>query len=226
MTPPGGEPAVARRTVFDRIAPEVRAAGTPTLDAVAPITMVDLDGSGIAGYPPMQGIEAFAIATGTTSVAPILAAASDDGLGQLALAYHNLRDVMTALAGPRRRGAHLPGRSERACPSRLHVDPDATAETLRDSVRFGIDIWHRSHGTLPLSDGVGCGRRLRSSWPASPDHLAERFALAFASRTELVEGCRRSVCGEVFEAAAAQGHPTVVAPWRGPGRPARTAPGR
>ena len=41
----------------------------------------------------MQGIEAFAIATGPTSVAPLTA--SDDGLGMLALAYHNLRDVMS-----------------------------------------------------------------------------------------------------------------------------------
>lgn len=206
VTPPGGEPTTARRTVFDRIPAAVRHGGTPAVADVAPITLVDLEGTGTAGYPPMEGMQAFAIATGTTSLAPLLAVA-DDGLGMLALAYHNLRDVMTTSlvldAG---------GRTYLDAPNvvsvALRIDPDATADTLRESVRFGIDLWHRSHGVLPVAGGATTAGDAEIL-AGITDHLAERFAIAFAGRTELVAPGSVGV-GEVFEAAAAQGIPTVV----------------
>jgi hypothetical protein len=206
VTPPGGEPATARRTVFDRVAAEVRHGGAPTPADAAPITMVDLEGTGTATYPPMEGLTAFAIATGTTSLAP-LAAVTDDGLGRLALAYHNLRDVLTTSlvvdAGAR---TYLD--APNVVSVTLRIDPDATAETLRDSVRFGIDLWHRSHGVLPMAGGTtttGDAEILAGI----TDHLAERLAITFAGRTELVPAGSVGV-GEVFEAAAAGGIPIVV----------------
>ncbi len=206
VTRPGAEPAVARRTVFDRVSPEVRQDGIPTIDAVAPITLVDLEGTGSAGYPPMQGTEVFAIATGPTSVAPIVAA-SDDGLGMLAIAYHNLRDVMSASmvldAGAR---TFLDGPN--IVSVSVRVDPDATADDLRGHVHFGLDIWHRSHGILPLTDGpITSGSA--GVMAGVTDHLAERFAMEFASDTPLATHGTMGV-GEVFEAAAAQGIPTLV----------------
>ena len=206
VTRPGAEPAVARRTVFDRVPAEARQGGSPTIDSVAPITLVDLEGTGSAGYPPMQGIEVFAIATGPTSVAPIVAA-SDDGLGMLALAYHNLRDVMSASmvldAGAR---TFIDGPN--VVSVSLRVDPDATADDLRGAVRFGLDIWHRSHGILPLTEGsptTGSAEVMAGV----TDQLAERFAMEFAGDTPLVTSGTIGV-GEIFEAAAAQGIPTLV----------------
>jgi hypothetical protein len=206
VTSPGGEPATARRTVFDRVPAAARHGGTPAVADVAPITLVDLEGTGTVGYPPMEGMQAFAIATGTTSLAPLLAVA-DDGLGMLALAYHNLRDVMTTSlvldAG---------GRTYLDAPNvvsvALRIDPDATAETLRESVRFGIDLWHRSHGVLPIAGGATTAGDAEIL-AGITDHLAERFAIAFAGRTELVAPGSVGV-GEVFEAAEAQDIPTVV----------------
>ncbi len=206
VTPPGEEPSVARRTVFDRVPPSVRHDGTPTIDAVAPITLVDLEGTGSAGFPPMQGVEAFAIATGPTSVAPIVAA-SDDGLGMLALAYHNLRDVMnTSMVLDEGARTFIDGPN--VVSVSLRVDPDATADDLRGAVRFGLDIWHRSHGILPLTEGsitTGSAEVIAGV----TDQLAERFAMEFASDTPLVTHGTIGV-GEIFEAAAAQGIPNLV----------------
>jgi hypothetical protein len=206
VTPPGGERAVARRTVFDSVPRERRAVGTPTIDDVAPITLVDLEGTGSVGYPPMEGVEAFAIATGPTSVAPLVAA-SDDGMGMLALAYHNLRDVMSESmvldAGAR---TYLDGPN--VVSVSVRVDPNATAGDLAGAARFGLDIWHRSHGMLPLTGGtisVGDAQIMAGV----TDHLAERFAMEFAGDTPLVTNGTMGV-GELFEAAAAQGIPTVV----------------
>jgi hypothetical protein len=205
VTPPGGKAAVARRTVFDRIPPESRHGGIPSIDAVEPVTLVDLEGTGSVDYPPMQGAEYFAIATGPTSVADLIEAPHDDGLGLLALAYHNLRDVMSTSmvldAGAR---TFLDGPN--VVSVSLRVDPDA--ESYRDAVRFGFDIWHRDHGLLPLAGGP-LTTDSAGLMAGVTDHLAERFAMEFAGDTPIVTGDTIGV-GEIFEAAADQGIPTLV----------------
>lgn len=206
VTPPGGEPVVARRPVFDRVPADVRATGTPTIASVEPLVLTDLDGNGTMEFAPMQGVEAFAIATGPTTVAPLLAT-TEDGLGMLALAYHNLRDVMSgslALDAGARSFIDSPNVASVA----IRIDPGASADDLGAAARFGLDIWHRSHGVLPVT-----GSPLTSGdaelLAGITDHLAERFALDFAARTPLISGTPIGV-GDVFEAAAAQGIPTVV----------------
>jgi transglutaminase-like putative cysteine protease len=206
VTPPGGETVVARRTIFDRIPPGLREGGTPPVEAVTPITLVDLDGTGSAGYPPMEGVETFAVATGPTSVAPLLAS-GDDGLGRLALAYHYLRDVMGSSI-VLDAGARTFLDSPNIVSVSVRFDPEATARDPASGARFGFDIWHRSHGTLALThDAITSGdARIMAG---ISDHLAERFALEFASDTPL--GTRSTVgVGHLFEAAAAQGIPTLV----------------
>lgn len=206
VTPPGGEPDVARRPVFDRVPADVRLAGTPTVASVEPITLVDLDGSGAPGFAPMQGVEAFAIATGPTTVAPLLATPAD-GLGMLALAYHNLRDVMNGSLALDA-GARSYIDSPNVVSVAIRIDPDASATDLGTAARFGLDIWRRSHGVLPVTGSpVTSGRA--EVIAGITDHLAERFALDFAARTPLVSGTPVGV-GDVFEAAAAAGIPTVV----------------
>ncbi len=79
-----------------------------------------------------------------------------------------------------------------------------------DAVRFGLDIWHRSHGVLPLTEGsptTGSAEVMAGV----TDHLAERFAMEFAGDTSLVTSGTIGV-GEIFEAAAAQGIPTLRRP--------------
>ena len=206
MTPPGSDTAVARRTVFDRLPADVRHGGTPTVDAVEPITLVDLDGSGSTDYPPMRGVEAFAIATGPTSAAPVLAG-SDDDLGMLALAYHDLRDAMDARmaldAGAR---TFIDGPN--IVSVAVELDQDAKAPELAPDVRVVLDIWHRSHGILPLSTPPIANAESELVAGVT-DHLAERFALEYLAAMPGV--ARRTIgVGEVFEAASAQGIPTLV----------------
>lgn len=206
VTPPGGDPIVARRPVFDRVPADVRASGTPTVTSVEPLVLTDLDGNGTPGFAPMEGVEAFAIATGPTTVAPLLAT-TEDGLGMLALAYHNLRDVMSgsmALDAGARSFIDSPNVVSVA----IRIDPDATATDLGAAARFGLDIWHRSHGVLPVT-GSPIASGQAELLAGITDHLAERFALDFAAKTPLISGTPIGV-GDVFEAAAAQGIPTVV----------------
>ena len=206
VTPPGSEPQVARRTVFDRVPADVRYGGTPTIESVRPIALVDLDGSGTADFPPMRGVKEFAIATGATGVVPPLAP-SDDGLGLLAATYHRLRDAVGAdIALEQGARTFLDGPN--IVSVSVDIDPDATAADFRDHVRFGLDIWHRSHGVLPLTGS--------SSMPGTEelvagvaDHVAERFALEMLADDPAAPPDEIGV-GPVFEAAAAQGIPTIV----------------
>ena len=206
VTPPGSDPEVARRTVFDRLPADVRHAGAPTVASVEPISLVDLDGTGAADYPPMRGVTAFAIATGPTSAVPVLTA-SDDGLGMFALAYHHLRDALgtdIALA----EGARTFVNGPNIVSVSVDVDPNATAADIRGHVRVGLDIWLRSHGVLPLV-GASMTAGTAEIVAGVTDHVAERFALEALADGR--DGPPAEVgVGAVFEAAAAQGVPTIV----------------
>jgi hypothetical protein len=205
VTRPGSEPEVARRTVFDRVPADIRYGGTPTIESVGPITLVDLDGSGSADYPPMRGVKAFAIATGPTR--RVAALADEDGLNMLAGSFHLLRGALGADialdAGARTflDGPNIVSLS-------VDIDPDATQADFREHVRVGLDIWHRSHGVMPmLGSSLGAGTQELVAGVA--DHVAERFAM------EMLTGSSEAPPGDVgvgavFEAAAAQGIPTMV----------------
>ena len=80
VTPPGAQPEVGRRTVFDRLPADLRAAGELTASAIEPLELVDFDGIGSTDLLPMLGIRTFAIAMGPTSAASV-AGASGDGPG-------------------------------------------------------------------------------------------------------------------------------------------------
>ena len=83
--------------MFDRLPADVRAAGSLTPSAVAPIQLVD-DGKGSSNFLPMLGVRTFAIATGPTTAASV-AAVPKDALGMVALAYHTVRDALGGGAG-------------------------------------------------------------------------------------------------------------------------------
>lgn len=207
VTRPGSEPAVARRTVFDRLPAEVRHGGgevtVDDLEALGPIEPIDPDGSGVTDFPPMLGVEAFAIATGPTSAAEVLERLPDDQPGTVALAYHLLRDAMAA-----RMAIDAGARTFLDGPDIVSFSLDLDEPGPEPAVRVGFDIWHRNHGILPLT-------------PASvtvPEaelvagvmgHIAERVALEGLAEGPDV-GRHTIGVGALFEAAASEGVPTVV----------------
>jgi hypothetical protein len=202
VTPPGSEPEVARRTVFDRLPPDMRAAGDLSLSAIAPIELVDVKGTGSNDFPPMLGARTFAIVTGPTSAAPVLASAKDP-LGMSALAYHNVRDAMDAAmaldAGAR---TFVDG------PNIVSVTVDVGGNAQARTSRVGLDIWYRSHGILPLT-GQAIGAARSELVAGITDQLAERFqveSLAGVSQAPL----QTLGVGDVFDAAAKAGVPVRV----------------
>jgi hypothetical protein len=202
VTPPGGQPEVASRTVFDRLPAELRATGQLTPSAIAPVDLVDVRGTGSTDFPPLVGRRTFVIATGPTSIAPVVAA-NDDPLGMSALAYDNARDSMDAAmaldAGAR---TFMDG------PNIVSVSVDVGGNGEVSTDRIGLDIWFRDHGLLPLS-GATASDAQSQLVAGVTDQIAERFAVEGLSA---VPGAptRTTGVGEVFDAAASQGIATLV----------------
>lgn len=203
VTRPGSEPVVARRAVFDRVPAHVRHGGEATVEAVKPIELTDVDGTGATEFLPLLGTRAFAIVTGPTSLAQILAMSSDNEFSAVPLAYHGLRDAMAA-------GMAL------EAGARTFVDgPDIVSFSLdvgepaeAANVRFGLDIWHRNQGILPLM-GPSMSVAEAELVAGVMGHIAERVALAGLAGAREADDPALGV-GALFEAAAMEGVPAVV----------------
>jgi hypothetical protein len=203
VTRPGSESSVARRTVFDRLPAHVRHGGEPTVDAVEPIELVDLDGTGSTDFVPMLGIEAFSIATGPTSAAAILASLPGDELGTFALAYHGLRDAMGA-----RMAIDAGARTFVDGPNIVSFSLGVDLAAQRPTYHVGLDIWHRDHGILPLA-GPSMTVAEAQLIAGVTGHIAEQVALESLAVSGGAE--RRAIgVGALFEAAALEGIPTIV----------------
>lgn len=199
---PGSEPALARRTVFDRVPADVRHGGELTVESVEPIELVDVVGTGSIDFPPMLGAETFAIATGPMSPGAVLADPTD-APGMVALAYHTLRDAMDAEmaldAGAR---TFVDG------PNIVSLSTDVYMDGQTQGIRVSLDIWHRDHGILPLT-GPSLTVPGAELVAGVTDHLAERFALDDVADVPGTSHTSIGV-GEIFDAAASQAIPTVV----------------
>ena len=202
VTPPGSEPEVARRTVFDRLPADLRAAGDLTLSAIEPIELVDLKGSGSGDFLPMLGTRTFAIATGPTSAAPVFASA-DDPLGMTALAYHNVRDAIDA-----EMGLDEGARTFVDGPNIVSVAVDVEGTAAAPSGRVGLDIWYRNHGVLPLT-GQSIGTARSQLIAGIADQIAERFEVEGLIGATQAPHQTLGV-GDVFDAAAKAGVPVRV----------------
>ncbi|MEZ4597957.1 MAG: hypothetical protein R3C32_14760 [Chloroflexota bacterium] len=131
----------------------------------------------------------------------------DEGLGTLALAYHIVRDAMDAQLAIDA-GARTFLDAPNIVSVAVDVAPSARTADLRGSVRMGFDVWHRSHGVLPLR-GHSATTGEAQLIAGITDHLAERFALeTLIGRPGSAPGTIG--VGEVFDAAAADGLPTWV----------------
>lgn len=202
VTPPGSAPDVARRTIFDRLPPDRRAAGDVTPEAVRPAELVDFRGNGTLDFLPMLGVRTFAVATGPTSVEPLMTHL-DDPLGTFALAYHNLRDSMAAeLALDAGARSYIDG------PDIVSLTVDVVGDATAHTTRAGLDILRRDHGILPLS-GQSIGAARSQIVAGVIDHVAERVAVEGMAGAP---GAPPSTIGvsDIFEQAADMGIPTVT----------------
>jgi hypothetical protein len=202
VTPPGAEPEVARRTIFDRLPAALRAAGRLDLGAIEPIELVDPKGDGERGYLPMLGGRSFAVTTGATSTRDVVANAAD-GNAMLALAFGGLRDplleTMALDAGAR---TFIDG------PNIVSVSLEVLEVGQVPTVRIGLDIWHRDHGVLPLKGSSTTTAEARLLAGVA-DHITERYLVERLAR-EVDSDAQPTGVGEVFDAAAAQGIPIRV----------------
>lgn len=203
LVAPGSAPVVARRTVFDRVPAQARFDDLATVDAVGDIELHDVDGSGTTDFLPMLGLEAFAIATAPTSVADILTRLPDEELGTAALAYHGLRDALAAATG-----IEAGVRTFIDGPNVVSFSLGAGEPGQAASITFGVDIWHRNHGMLPLSGS--------SLTPAESEvvagvmsQVAERAAIESLAETSDLDH-RAIGLGAVFDAAASDEVPMRV----------------
>ena len=202
VTQPGGQPELARRTIFDRLPAELRATGQLTPGAVEPIELVDPNGTGSSDFLPMLGTETFAIATGPTSPAPVVGNFKDVP-GMLALTYHDLRDAMDAeLALDAGARTFVDG------PNIVSVSLGIHRAASGPEVHIGLDIWRRSHGVLPLT-GTSVSVAQAELIAGVTDQIAERFALDDITGTQVALHPAISV-GDVFDAASTQGIATLV----------------
>jgi hypothetical protein len=206
VTPPGGEPEVARRTIFDRLPADLRAAGQLDPGAIEPIELVDAGADGGPAYLPMLGGRTFAISTGATGAADVLAHAGDAN-AMLALAFGGLRGPLVESAA-----LDAGARTFVDGPNIVSVSVDVLEAGPEPPVRMGLDIWHRDHGVLPLaaSSTAAAEARLRKG---VADHVTERYVVDGLAR-EAGSDAQPMGVDAVFEAAAAQGIPIRVL--RGP----------
>ena len=199
VTSPGSEPVTARRALFDRVGPSVRASGVLDPASVPPAELIDLgDGLG-AHFLPCRAVRAFRVAGG-----PVNAKAMIEGVGLkgasvgslLAGAFGLYRDI---------HGADLAAasgwRPVDAGPSVVSWDFESTADGFRTSP----DLWHRTFGAVELEGGS-------PTVPAAIiagviPHIIERASVGDTGPAAPSTGVGLSV-GNLFDRATAAGIPT------------------
>ena len=219
VTPPRSEPGVARRT-FDRV-PGTSVTRGNTRQGVGRIDLlVDLDGSGDADYPPMRGVKAFAIATGPTSALPALTT-SDDGLGMLRCLPPPADAVAADIALERVLARSIDNPNVVSVSVDVYLDDGGRHPwpRARRPRHLASEPWG------PAAGGTVDHPRHGQLVAGVTDYVAERFALS--RWLDEPDGPPGEVSvGAVFEAAAAQGIPTIVPRGRAGCPPLRAAGAR
>lgn len=212
---PDGTTAIARRTVFDRIGPEARAAlpvdmasASPELPALEPVELVDLDGDERQVYPPTRAVHAFAVATHTTPgtylAEPPVGIDNVGVMSSVGWAYHWLRDALEAeLATERGVRTFLSGPNVVS----WHLGVSGRTDT-EPTTSLALDIWHRDTGTLPTGpDGPAANPAVLAGVLA---HVAERIAMRDGFEPLPGQTGQAIGVGALFEAAQEAGVRTRV----------------
>ena len=206
-TPPAGEPVTSRRTIFDRLPPDQRFGGEPGVESVAAVETIDLDGTGELDSAPMVRMHSFAVATSTTPGSTLVsrATAPDTSiLTSMALAYHYLRDILAVEIGlDRNVRTFLDG------PNVVSVSMGVDVEPEEPVLRLGVDIWHRSTGTMPVDGGATLASQ-PGVLTGVLAHVAERTAVQPPLDESGTVPPGHLGVGELFDTAARAGIPTVT----------------
>jgi transglutaminase-like putative cysteine protease len=206
---PGSEPVVVRREMFDRIGPARRAAGgVSTLD-LAPVERIDVAGGSTAEALPVLTRHWLTVSTGLPSrddaVMAVVQGEDDHDGALVSQAYHQ----MSTAAG-----------LDVAVPAgfRPFIDaPNVAAHSMvmrpspsgAHALESALDIWHRSHGTMPVKGTTPVPLPAVSAGVLA--HVAERVQSGDATRdpSELGGSVAVSV-GAIHDAALAAGIPLMT----------------
>ncbi len=203
---PDGTRDVADRTLFDRIGPELRAAG-PDTATIPPVELLPLAPGGPPEFAPVRAIHFLAVATGSTGPRVTQALEDDDEsawpLHVVGHLYHMARDGAASIVAAAR-GVRLFHDAPNVVRYSLENVPGATD----GSFTTAMDILHRSFRTGPV---VGRPAAVAPGVVAGVlSHVVERITMGVGDpRGGPVEEQAVSV-GAILEAAADQGIGTTV----------------
>jgi hypothetical protein len=199
VTSPGAEPVVARRVIFDRIGRAMRESGTVDPYAFPPAELVDLGPGHEAEYLPCQVVHAFAVTGSTMNVKELLEHTDYRGPGVVSLLASGWQGTLDEL---------LPDLVGTTGCLPFADGPNVAAwaiEPTADGSVQGMDLWHRSVGTLALSDAApGVAPALAAGVLG---HVAERIAAGDGLPSGERFGASQVSVGSLFGMAADQGIP-------------------
>lgn len=148
---PGAEPVTVRRVIFDRLGPARREAGSISTADLPPLERVDLpDGSTGQVFAALTS-HWLTVATGLPSrYDPVSTALPDDpaDLAIVSQAYGLARSAAAVeVAAPAGFRPFIDGPTVAAYALVAHPSPAG-----QHGMSSALDIWHRSHGVLPVSE--------------------------------------------------------------------------
>jgi hypothetical protein len=206
-TPPSGEPVTSRRTVFDRLPPEQRFGGEPSVDSITAIELIGVDGSNEVDFAPMLSMRSFAVVTSVTPGSSLVARATrsgSSGLASMALAYHYLRDVLaTEIVLDHGMRLFIDA------PNIMSVSMAVTPRQPEPLVSLSLDIWHRNSGRLSLAGDVRPSSQPRLV-AGVLGHVVERVAADQGAGQPGDDPVGSIGVGQLFEAATRAGIPIVT----------------
>ncbi len=211
LASPGSDPVIARRTIFDRIGDAARSAGGYDVSTLQPVQLVDLDATTTDEYLPCRTTHSFAVLGGALNGAWFAQDYSANGsLGNVAVIGHLYHTVREALS------------TQLAVAQGVRIFPDGpnvvsysvvpnTSVDGTQAASSGLDIWHRSLGTMPVRGAATTATPAILAGVLS--HVAERTTLGDGRLPEAAAPgpiSRAISVGRLFETARAQGVATRV----------------
>ena len=202
---PGVEPIAVRRTIFDRVPAEARAAGEISVEALRPQDQIDLDGDGTVELAPDLAVSWLTVATGHPSPIAGVLDLSDEDQRLLSIVPWTQQMITHLAEGSTLRPLGVdafvdaPNLTALVASARVDETGELVAETA-------IDIWHRSHGVLPI-----LGADITATPAAIPGiaaNVAERMVGGSGLGTPPPDGSVN--VAQVFETAVADGQ-TIAA---------------
>jgi hypothetical protein len=207
---PGGASRSTERTVFDRLGPDVRAAGPIDVATLAPVETVDAGESLGRVFLPLAGMVSLAVTSHPVPASYFAQDSSDEPtvVGQVAHAFSYLRDLMRLEAvGDRSTARYF---ADEPGVTAFWSAPTAIAADGRKDMTMTVDILHAHHASLPFSDA-------HALHPAglvagAVDHAGERMVIegTFSIVPDPPDRLSFVSVGRLFELAAEQGIPLVV----------------